>query len=159
MLSDVACRSARPAEKPYKLTDGGGLYLFITPAGGKLWRADYRHNGKRRTASFGSYPAVSLATARKAREDLKGQLSAQVDPAQVKRSERRARQALAANNFEKIAREWFAAKAQGWLPRYGQRVMDRLEADVFPPLGRLPITEIEPPDVLEALRKVEARGC
>lgn len=159
MLSDVACRSAKPAEKPYKLADGGGLYLFVTPAGGKLWRADYRHNGKRRTASFGSYPAVSLATARKAREDLKGQLSAQVDPAQVKRSERRARQALAANNFEKIAREWFAAKAQGWLPRYGQRVMDRLEADVFPPLGRLPITEIEPPDVLEALRKVEARGA
>lgn len=159
MLSDVACRSAKPAEKPYKLADGGGLYLFITPAGGKLWRADYRHNGKRRTASFGSYPAVSLATARKAREDLKGQLSAQVDPAQVKRSERRARQALAANNFEKIAREWFAAKAQSWLPRYGQRVMDRLEADVFPPLGRLPITEIEPPDVLEALRKVEARGA
>lgn len=159
MLSDAACRNAKSTAKAFKLHDSEGLYLFVSPAGGKLWRVDYRHQGKRRTASLGAYPGVSPSAARKARDELKGHLSAQVDPAQVKRQERRAKQAMAANTFERIAREWFAAKAAGWVPSYSDRLMSRLEADIFPPLGRRPITEIEPPDVLEAIRKVEARGA
>ncbi len=158
-LSDAACRNAKAGDKPAKIHDSGGLYLFISPAGGKLWRVDYRHQGKRRTASLGAYPGVSLAAARKARDDLKSHLSAQLDPAQVKRQEKRTKQALSANTFEKIGREWFTAKVPSWVPSYSDRLMSRLEADIFPPLGRRPIAEIEPPDVLEAIRKVEARGA
>ena len=159
MLSDAACRNAKPADKALKLHDSGGLYLFVSPAGGKLWRVDYRLEGKRRTASLGAYPGVSLAAARKARDDLKGHLAAQADPAQVKRQEKRAKQAMASNTFERLAREWFAAKVAAWVPSYSDRLMSRLEADIFPPLGSRPITEIEPPDVLDAIRKVEARGA
>lgn len=137
----------------------GGLYLFISTAGGKLWRCDYRLDGKRRTASLGPYPIVGLAEARKARDDLKRQLVTQLDPAQVKREAKRTRVLLASNTFERIAREWFAMKLAGWVPSYSDRLMSRLEADIFPPLGRRAITDIEPPDVLEAIRKVEGRGA
>lgn len=159
MLSDVVCRNTKPGQKPFKLTDSAGLYLYVSPTGGKLWRCDYRLDGKRRTASFGAYPIISLADARKARDDLKRQLAGQLDPAQVARTSKRARVLLASNTFERIAREWFAMKLAGWTPSYSDRLMSRLEADVFPPLGRRAITDIEPPDVLEVIRKVEGRGA
>lgn len=159
MLSDVVCRNTKPGQKPFKLTDSAGLYLYVSSTGGKLWRCDYRLDGKRRTASLGAYPIISLAEARKARDDLKRQLAGQLDPAQVARASKRARVLLASNTFERIAREWFAMKLAGWTPSYSDRLMSRLEADVFPPLGRRAITEIEPPDVLEVIRKVEGRGA
>lgn len=158
-LSDTACRNAKSESRPYKLTDGEGLYLYVAPSGSKSWRCDYRLHGKRRTASFGAYPVVGLAAARSARADLKRSLLDNVDPAQAKRDAKRAAALKAANTFEPIAREWFAAKLPSWVPSYSDRLMSRLEADVFPPLGRRPIMEIEPPDILDAIRKVEGRGA
>lgn len=158
-LSDTACRNAKPASKIVKLADSGGLYLYVAPAGGKLWRCDYRHLGKRRTASFGSYPVISLAEARKARDELKRQLTLGIDPAQAKKDERRAALAADARSFEKIGREWFAMKLPGWVPSYSDRLMSRMEADLFPALGGRPLSEIEPPELLEVVRKVEGRGA
>lgn len=159
MLTDAACRTAKAKEKPHKLTDAGGLYLFVAATGTKSWRCDYRLHGKRRTASFGTYPLISLVEARKARDELKRQLIADQDPAETRRKMRHEAAARAKNTFEPIAREWFAAKLASWVPSYSDRLMSRLEADVLPPLGRRTITEIEPPDILEVIRKVEKRGA
>lgn len=158
-LSDVACRNAKAAPKPQKLADSGGLYLFVAPTGGKLWRCDYRHLGKRRTASLGAYPVVSLAEARKRRDEIKGQLAAGADPSAERRATKRAAVASAQNSFESVAREWFVGKLPSWTPSYSVRLMSRLEADIFPKFGARPISSIEPPEVLEAVRKVEARGA
>ncbi|OYX14383.1 MAG: integrase [Rhizobiales bacterium 32-66-8] len=158
-LTDMACRSSKPAAKAFKLSDTGGLYLFVAPSGGKLWRCDYRHQGKRRTASFGAYPIVGLADARRARDDLKAKLTQQQDPALAKRNEKRARTLQSAQTFEAIAREWFLAKLASWSPGHSDRLMRRLEADIFPDLGKRPIGEIEPPDVLDTIRRIEARGA
>lgn len=159
MLTDATCRTVKAAEKAVKLTDGGGLYLFIAPTGTKSWRCDYRLHGTRRTASFGTYPAISLADARKARDELKRQLRNDQDPAQVRRQARHAAATKAKNTFEPIAREWFTMKLPSWVPSYSDRLMSRLEADIFPPLGRRSIADIEPPDILEVVRKVEKRGA
>jgi len=158
-LSDVACRNAKPGEKPQKLSDAGGLYLYIAPTGGKLWRCDYRHDGKRRTASFGAYPHVGVAEARRRRDQLKARLVHGIDPSAAAKADKRAARAAAATSFEAIAREWYAAKRPGWTAGYANRLLSRLEADVFPTFGKRPIAEIEPPEVLEAIRKVEGRGA
>ncbi|MBB3772002.1 integrase [Angulomicrobium tetraedrale] len=159
MLTDAACRSAKIAEKPLKLADSGGLYLFVATTGTKSWRCDYRLHGKRRTASFGTYPLVSLAEARKGRDELKRQLLADQDPAEARRKAKHDAVERGKNTFEPIAREWFAAKLAGWVPSYSDRLMSRLEADIFPPLGRRPIAGIEPPEILDVIRKVEKRGA
>ncbi len=159
MLTDTACRNAKPSEKPRKLADSGGLYLLISPTGSRLWRCDYRLDGKRRTASFGAYPAVSLASARAERDKLKERLAAHVDPAQAKREDKRARLERAGNSLEAITRDWFKVKGDQWVSGYAARIMSRLEADIFPPLGKRPLTEIEAPEILDAIRKVEARGA
>jgi len=158
-LSDATCRNAKPADKPVKLADAGGLYLYIAATGGKLWRCDYSHQGKRRTASFGAYPHVGLAEARRRRDKLKEQIANGIDPSAARKAEKRAAAAAATNSFEAVAREWFALKRPGWTAGYADRLMSRLEADIFPAFGSRPIEQIEPPDVLEAIRKVEGRGA
>ena len=158
-ISDAACRNAKPADRPVKLADSGGLYLFVAPTGGKLWRCDYRHIGKRRTASFGAYPHVGLAEARRRRDTLKEQLAHGIDPSVARKSEKRAARMSAENSFEAIAREWYGAKRPGWTAAYADRLMSRLEADIFPAFGSRPIVEIEPPEILDAIRKVEGRGA
>ena len=158
-LSDVACRNAKPAASAVKLADAGGLYLYVAPTGGKLWRCDYRHNGKRRTASFGAYPHVGLSEARRRRDRLKEQLAHGIDPSVAAKEEKRAARGAVANSFEAVAREWYAAKRPGWTAGYADRLLSRLEADVFPAFGARPIAGIEPPEVLAAVRKVEGRGA
>lgn len=156
-LTDTAVRNAKGREKPFKLSDGGGLFLLVQPDGARYWRLAYRFGGKQKTLAFGTYPTVSLADARKRRETAKQLLAVGSDPSEVRRAEKRANAIYAARTFEVIAREWFDAKEAGWVPSYSVRLMSRLEADVFPPLGRRPISEIEPPDVLDVVRKVEGR--
>lgn len=158
-LTDTAVRNAKGKESPYKLSDGGGLFMLVRPDGSRYWRLAYRHLGKQKTLALGVYPAVSLADARKAREAAKQQLAQGEDPADAKRTQKREAVENAERTFEHVAREWFASKLPGWVPSYSDRLMSRLEADVFPPLGRRAIADIEPPDVLEAIRKVEARGA
>lgn len=149
-LSDVMCRNARPEAKPQKLTDGKGLYLYVAPGGGKLWRCDYAFQGKRRTASFGKYPIVSLAQARDKRNELKEALAAGRDPTAPEEH---------GPTFEQVAREWFKANSGKWKTSYSGRMWRRIEQNVIPKIGSKPVEAIEPKHVLEALRDVEARDA
>jgi len=149
-LSEPACRTAKPKEKPYKLTDGEGMYLFIKPNGSRLWRMAYRHDGKQKTLSFGAYPYVSLADARKKRAEAKTALAGGSDPSAKE---------TPVETFASIAERWFAKEQDQCAVSHTSRVIARVRRDAFPTLGHRPINEIEPPDVLSVLRKVEERGA
>jgi integrase len=155
-LTDIQIRNAKPQDKPYILSDGGGLYVQITPSGGKLWRLKYRHAGKEKLLSFGSYPVISLADARQRRSDAKKLLASDIDPSEVKRNQKRQREFAAANSFEAVARDWLAGKKFASLAATTRKHKEQqLEQRVFPYIGKRPITEINPPEVLAVLRRIE----
>jgi integrase len=154
-LTDTAIRKARPREKPYKLADGGGLYLLVTPAGGRLWRLKYRLAKREKVLAIGAYPAVSLRGARSARESAKERLADGIDPSAAKQ----AAKLVQADSFEAVAREWLAKQAPGWAANHTSKIARRLEADVFPYIGRESVNTITPPALLAVLRRVEARGA
>jgi integrase len=158
-LSDIQISKAKPKESDFKLNDGYGLYLLVTPTGGKLWRFDYRHENKRKTMAFGAYPAVTLADARQRREDSKKLLANGVDPGEVKKAQRAATVAETENSFEIVAREWHSKFSGQWSPGHAATIMDRLTRDVFPWLGSKPVGEVKPVDLLAILRRVEGRGA
>jgi integrase len=158
-LTDVKCRNAKARERPYKLSDGGGLHLLVTPEGGKYWRMAYRWHGKQRTLALGVYPTISLMAARELRDGAKREVANGVDPSAAKRARMRVARVSAQNTFEAVACEWHETWKAGCSAYYAWQVMRRLENDVFPELGPRPISEIEPHDVLDMLRKVEARGA
>jgi integrase len=158
-LLDVKCRNAKGQTSPYKLSDGGGLYLLVNPDGAKYWRLAYRWHGKQRTLALGIYPAVGLTEARARRDDAKRTLAANVDPSAVKRERKRAAKIATGNTFEAIAREWHENWKDARTAYYAGQILRRLEADVFPAIGRRPIAELEPPELLDMLRKVERRGA
>lgn len=165
-LSDAQIRNAKPKDKPYKLTDGGGLFLLVTPAGGKLWRLKYRIGGKEKLLSLGQYPAVPLAGdpktgtdgARDKANEARKKIGAGLDPAAIKKQEKRATAALVADSFESVAREWLALKSPGWSENYVAGTLTTLEKDLFPYLARRQLSEITPPDILEICQRIEARG-
>ncbi len=156
MLTDKAIRAAKAGERAYKLADAGGLHLYVTPSGGKLWRYRYEYAGREKLLSIGPYPDVSLAGARQGRDDARALLRRGRDPAAEKRL-RKAAAAESADAFEDIAREWHARAAPGWTVRHAADVLDSLASGVFPALGRVPVGEITPPMVLAVLRAIEAR--
>ena len=158
-LTDSQPRNAKPKEKPYKLTDGGGLYLLVNPDGAKYWRMGYRFEGTERLLAFGKYPEVSLADARKKRTAARDKIRAGIDPAQAKRIEKQQKAVAAANTFEAVAREWHANKLESWQPRTATNVLHRLEKDVFPLIGKYPIADIKAPVMLDVLRQIEKRGA
>lgn len=158
-LSDVQIRNAKPSSKPYKLADGGGLYVLVKPDGAKYWRLKYRFSGKEKLLALGVYPLVRAPAARAARDEAKRRLTDGRDPAHARREDRRAAQISAANTFEIIAREWVEQQRNRWTPDHAGRVLDSLIADAFPEFGFRSIAEITAPEVLAALRKVEARGA
>jgi integrase len=157
-LTDVKCRNAKGQIKPYKLSDGGGLHLLVNPDGARYWRLAYRWHGKQRTLALGVYPAVGLMEARAARDDAKRSLAANLNPSAVKRERMRAAKVATGNTFEAVAREWHDNWKDARTPYYAGQILRRLEADVFPAIGRRPIAELEPPELLDMLRKVEKRG-
>lgn len=159
MLKDTQVKNAKPAEKPYRLADGEGLNLFVTTAGAKVWRYRYRFHGREKTLVIGSYPDVSLADARQAREDAKALLRAGKDPAAVKKLDKIIGRQKVADTFELIAREWHELQKPNWVPRHADDVLRSFEEDVFPALGALQINDIDAPTVLGVLRLVEARGA
>jgi len=126
-LSDIQVKNAKPKDSDYKLADGGGLYLVVSTTGGKLWRMDYRFNDKRKTASFGAYPAVTLADARQRREDAKKLLANDVDPGETKKAQKSAQGEQDANTFEVIAREWHSKYSHTWVASHAQHKLERLE--------------------------------
>lgn len=158
-LTDVKVRNAKPGEKQVKLSDSGGMYLLVTPNGGKCWRLKYRFCGKEKVLALGTYPEVSLADARVKRDVARKQIAAGIDPGEVKKAQKAARTAAAENTFEVLAREWHAKYARIWSAVHADSIMSRLEKNVFPWIGGRPISEITPPELLKVLRRMESRGA
>jgi integrase len=159
MLSDAAIRALRPALKEFKKSDGGGLYILVTPTGSKLWRLAYRFGEKQRTLAGGSYPATGLSDARRWRDGAKTSLQKGLDPGEVQKSDRRAARAAIRNTFEAVARDWFANIRPQWSDRYALLVIGRFENDVFPQIGNKPITSIDGPTLRAMLKFIEDRGA
>ncbi len=158
-LTDAKIRTAKSKEKPYKLTDERGMYLYIAPGGGKLWRFNYAFDGKQKTLALGPYPEISLADARERREEARKLLANGVDPGNIKKAQKAARLERAANSFEVLAREWYEKQTGTWSDSHGVRILRRFERDVFPLIGGLPVADITAPVLLDAIRKIEARGA
>ena len=160
-LNDRQIKNAKPAEtgKKTKLFDGGGLYLEVTPAGGKIFRLKYRIGGKEKTLTIGKYPAVSLSEARQATENARRLLASGQDPSEAKQQEKRERQAAALNTFESIARRWHTDNLHRWKENHAARIISDFEKDVFPAIGEIQITEISVSDVKAVISAIIARGA
>ena len=158
-LTDTAIRKAKPTEKVQRIFDGGGLYLEISPAGGKLWRMKYRHGGKEKRLAFGTYPDTSLASARDKRDTARKLLAAGVDPGEHRKAEKAAGDDKAANSFEVVAREWLAKHSPTWAASHGDKIAARLERDMFPWIGRRPIADITAKDLLATINRIADRGA
>lgn len=158
-LTDTQIKTLKPDVKPRKVADEKGLFLLLTPTGGKLWRLKFRFDGKEKLLALGSYPDVSLKDARTRRDEARKLLADGIDPAEERKAAKAARVVAVANNFEAIAREWFGKQASGWADTHADKILQRLEKDVFPWLGSRPISGITPPDLLATVRRIEARGA
>lgn len=158
-LTDTACRTAKAKDKPYKKADGGGLYLLINKDGSKYWRMKYRFLGKEKLLAFGTYPLTSLADAREERETAKKLLAGGIDPAKYRKEEKRQTIRNAQNTFKVVALEWHENQKDRWSENHALNVLHRLETDIFPHIGAEPLADIEAPDLLDILRKIEKRGA
>jgi len=157
-LTDVTVRNAKPGPKTVRLRDERGLYLEISPKGGKWWRFRYMLRGKANMLSLGVYPDVSLKDARIRRDDARKLLANGIDPAQG-RKEQKAETIKDEATFERVAREWFAKFRLNWTSSHGDRIMRRLEKDIFPWIGARPINDILAPELLTTVRRIEERGA
>lgn len=155
MLTEIAVKGARPSEKPYKLSDGRGMYLLVTPEGSRWWRLDYRIDGKRKTLALGVYPDISLKLARERRDDARELIAQGIDPSAKRKAEKEAPN----NSFEAVAREWFEKFKSQWVDSHADKIIRRLERDVFPWLGAKAIGSIKAPELLTVIQRIEARGA
>jgi integrase len=174
-LTATAIRNAKPDNKPVRLFDAGGLYLEVAPSGGKWWRFAYRFGGKRKLLSLGVYPDVPLASrtekdkqtgkletikgARERRDDARALLAAGIDPSAARKERKREAVARAEGSFEVVAREWYGKQSRTWVASHSRDVLRRLEGNLFPTLGALPIATITAPVLLATARKIEHRGA
>jgi integrase len=151
--------TAKPKDKPYKLADGGGLYLLVNPNGARYWRLKYRVAGKEKLLALGVYPDVTLADARAKRDEAKRGITGGIDPSEAKREEKIARELNVRNTFQEIACEWHSSKLYKWSEGYASDIMEAFNKDVFPYIGKKPISEIKPLELLNVLRRMEGRGA
>ncbi len=158
-LSDTGIRKAKPSDKTQRLFDGGGLYLELSPAGGKWWRFKYRLGGKEKRLSLGTYPDTGLADARDKRDAARKLLAAGVDPGEQRKAVKAAGEERAANSFEVVAREWHAKQSATWVELHASRIMLRLENDVFPWLGKRPIADVTAKELLATVNRIVDRGA
>jgi len=158
-LTDTFIRHVTANGKVQKHSDGGGLFLYVTPTGKKSWRLAYRFAGRQKLISLGPYPSVSLREAREKREDAKKLLREHIDPSEARRQAREAAAEAARNSFEDVAREWYAKYSPKWVPSYRKTVIRILEENLFPYVGKRPINAITPRELLTVLRRVEERGA
>ncbi|MFI4957394.1 MAG: tyrosine-type recombinase/integrase [Gammaproteobacteria bacterium] len=158
-LTAVQIKNAKPAEKPLKISDGGGLYLLVNPNGSKYWRMGYRFNSIQKTLALGVFPSVSLLKAREMREEARKLLAAGTDPSANKKAIKSSKDTSNANSFEIIAREWHASRSPTWAPANSKKVIQCLERDIFPWLGASPIKSITSPELLMCARRMEERGA
>ncbi len=158
-LSDAKVRNAKPQAKPYKISDGEGLFLLVTPSGSKYWRLKYHFAGREKLLALGVYPEVSLGDARERRLQARKALAAGNDPGEVKREAKRLAVLQTENAFEVVARDWYGQRKHEWKDNTAKVVLTRLERYVFPKLGRRPMANITAPEILTMLRAVESRGA
>ena len=156
-LTNTTIRNAKPGEKTSKLYDERGLYLEVSPNGGKWWRLKYRFKGKEKRLSLGVYPDVSLKIARERRDESRKLLADDIDPSEHRKAKKVAKSG--GNSFEVVAREWFAKYSQNWTPEHGHRIIRRLERDIFPWIGDKPVGEITAPELLSVIQRIEKRGA
>jgi integrase len=158
-LTDTAIRNTKPASKQQRLWDGDGLYLEVSPAGGRLWRFKYRFGGKEKLLALGKWNVVTLKDAREHRNDCRKLLARGIDPGEQRAQEKRAAAGKAANSFEAVAREWYGKQSGVWSESHADDVLRRLEANLFPEIGARPIADIDAPALLAAVRTIEKRGA
>jgi len=158
MLTDNACKKTKPTGKRMRLYDTGGMYLEVSPAGGKWWRLKFRFADKEKLLSLGTYPEVTLAEAREKRDEARKLLHSDIDPSAHRKVLKASRASSATNTLKAIAEEWLARFEGTWAPSHTTGVKRRLEKDVYPWIGSRPIAEITPPEVLAVLRRIEGRG-
>jgi len=171
ITSDLALRSIKPGDPRRRISDGDGLFLLLAVDGGLHgWRFDYMFGGKRKMLSFGTYPDTSLALARRKADEARRLLAEGINPsdqrkavkvaaAKDREAEKRDAKGLPpANSFEAVGREWYDVKKSGWAPKYAEKIIARLENDIFPWIGRVPVNAVSPPQLLEVLRRIESRG-
>jgi len=157
-LTSLQITNAKPRDKEYKLSDGGGLYLLITPSGGKLWRMKYRFGGKEKLLSFGPFPQKTLADARQEKEQAKKLIAQGLDPIEEKKEQEAARN-KEKETFQVIALEWHGRFQTLWAPRTAEAILAMLARDVFDEIGSKPIASLNAPMLLTMLRRIEARGA
>ena len=167
-LTDSAIRNAKPTAKPFRLFDGGGMYLEVAPSGGKWWRFKYRFAGKEKRLSLGVYPDVPLASrvekgngtrtiikgARELRDEARALIAGGIDPSEQRKADKQAAAGRATNSFEAVAREWYGKQSHTWVATHASDVLRRLESNLFPELGDKPIAEITAPVLLDLVRKI-----
>jgi integrase len=158
-LSDAAARNAKPAVKTVRMFDRDGLYLEVSPRGGKWWRLKYRYAGKEKRVSLGVYPEVNLKKARARTIEARQLLDAGVDPSENRRAAKAAQVEGAANSFEVVAREWIDQQMKSWVRGHGERILTRFERDIFPWIGARPIADLTAPELLTTVRRIEKRGA
>ena len=157
-LSEIQISKAKADSKEYKLFDGGGLFLLVTPTGGKLWHLKYRYNGKEKKLTFGAYPTISLSDARQRREDARKLLANGVDPSEIKKAQKASKISDAENSFEVVARAWHSGKVEGWAESHAKTTLERLQKNIFPWLGGKPVNEIKLSDIKPVLHRIEERA-
>ncbi|EBU7767221.1 integrase [Salmonella enterica subsp. enterica serovar Rovaniemi] len=151
--------TAKPKEKPYKIADGGGLYLLVKTNGSRYWRLKYRIDGKEKLLALGVYPDVSLADARAKRDEARKGIAGGIDPLAVKKEQKVEREAQVKNTFQEIALEWHKMKVKKWSAGYASDILEAFNKDVFPFIGQRPIADIKPLELLNVLKKIEDRGA
>lgn len=158
-LTNTAILNAKPGAKPAKMFDERGLFLIVTPAGGKWWRFRYKFDNKEKLLSLGVYPDVGLKGARERRDEARKLLAQGIDPGENRKAQKTAKHDRAANSFEVVAREWYAKYAPNWAAHHGNRIIRRFERDIFPWIGGRPIADVTAPELLAVARRIESRGA
>lgn len=158
-LTDLNLRNLATREKPYKVADGNGLYVLVSPSGLRAWRWKYRFAGREKVLPLGRYPELGLAGARAARDEARRKVLAGIDPAEERRDAKLALLAAHENSFKAIARAWYKVWAEGKHARYAEDVMGRLERNVFPYIGHKPVAHIEPKDIVRMMEHIHGRGA
>ena len=158
-LTDTEIKKAKAKEKAYSLNDSGGLYLWVTPPGGRLWRWAYRFEGKEKLMSLGKYPAVSLALARERYSEARKLLATGVDPMAQRKIEKTAQKVSCENSFQSVTAQWLEHWQEGKSPRHVDSVRRRMAADILPRLGARPIAEIEAPELVAMANAIQDRGA
>jgi integrase len=158
-LTDIEVKRAKAAAKPYKTSDSGGLYLWVTPSGGKIWRWSYRFEGKQKLMPLGKYPDVSLAHARERHAAGRKLLADGIDPMAKRKADKTAEQVSSENSFATVSHKWMEHWYEDKSPRHVDQTKRRLKANILPSLGSLQTDQIMAPDIVAMVRIVEARGA